>query len=142
MFTLPLAYIGVIYILVATSTTLSAITFVGIIVLSGIVVNNGIVLIDHINQLRREGQKPQDAIVQASSDRMRPVLITAITTIGGMMPMAISTGQGSEMRSPLAIAVIGGLYLLRHSFTLLIIPTIYSFVERISTKRARISPNK
>jgi HAE1 family hydrophobic/amphiphilic exporter-1 len=134
MFTLPLAYIGVIYILVATGTTLSAITFVGIIVLSGIVVNNGIVLIDHINQLRREGLISQDAIVQASSDRMRPVLITAITTIGGMMPMAISTGQGSEMRSPLAIAVIGGL-ITATFFTLLIIPTIYSLVERISYKK-------
>jgi len=100
------------------------------------VVNNGIVLIDHINQLRREGQKPQEAIVQASSDRMRPVLITAITTIGGMMPMAISTGQGSEMRSPLAIAVIGGL-ITATFFTLLIIPTIYSFVERISYKKSK-----
>jgi len=136
MFTLPLAYIGVIYMLVATGTTLSAISFVGIIVLSGIVVNNGIVLIDHINQLRREGLKPRDAIIQACSDRMRPVLITAITTIGGMMPMAVSTGQGSEMRSPLAIAVIGGL-ITATFFTLLIIPTIYSLVERISYKKSK-----
>ncbi|MBN2017590.1 MAG: efflux RND transporter permease subunit [Candidatus Cloacimonetes bacterium] len=134
MFTLPLAYIGVIYILVATGTTLSAITFVGIIVLSGIVVNNGIVLIDHINQLRKEGLSPQRSILQAGSDRMRPVLITAITTIGGMLPMAISTGQGSEMRSPIAIAVIGGL-ITATFFTLLIIPTIYSLVERISYKK-------
>jgi len=134
MFTLPLAYIGVIYILVATGTTLSVISFVGLIVLSGIVVNNGIVLIDHINQLRREGLDKKKSIIQACSDRMRPVLITAITTIGGMFPMAVSTGQGSEMRAPLAIAVIGGL-ITATFFTLLIIPLIYSLVERISFKK-------
>jgi len=134
MFTLPLAYIGVIYILVATGTTLNVISFVGLIVLSGIVVNNGIVLIDHINQLRREGLDKKKSITQACSDRMRPVLITAITTIGGMFPMAISTGQGAEMRAPLAIAVIGGL-ITATFFTLLIIPMIYSLIERISFKK-------
>ncbi len=133
MFTLPLAYIGVIFILLLTGTTLSAISFVGIIILSGIVVNNAIVLIDHINLLRRSGMDNHKAIIQAGSDRMRPVLITAITTIGGMFPMAISTGQGSEMRAPMAIAVIGGL-ITATFFTLVIIPTIYSIVERISYK--------
>jgi len=133
MFTLPLAYIGVIFILLLTGTTLSAISFVGIIILSGIVVNNAIVLIDHINLLRRSGMDNHKAIIQAGSDRMRPVLITAITTIGGMFPMAISTGQGSGMRAPLAIAVIGGL-ITATFFTLVIIPTIYTIIERISFK--------
>ncbi|MCK4359527.1 MAG: efflux RND transporter permease subunit [Candidatus Cloacimonetes bacterium] len=136
MFTLPLAYVGVIFILFITGSTLSAISFVGIIVLSGIVVNDGIVLIDHANQLRRKGLEPQKAIIQAGSDRMRPVLITSITTIGGMFPMAISTGQGSAMRAPMAIAVIGGL-ITATFFTLLIIPTIYSIVERISYKKKK-----
>ena len=136
MFTLPLAYVGVIFILFITGSTLSAISFVGIIVLSGIVVNDGIVLIDHANQLRRKGMEPQKAIIQAGSDRMRPVLITSITTIGGMFPMAISTGQGSAMRAPMAIAVIGGL-ITATFFTLLIIPTIYSIVERISYKKKK-----
>ena len=136
MFTLPLAYVGVIFILFITGATLSAISFVGIIVLSGIVVNDGIVLIDHANQLRRKGLEPHKAIIQAGSDRMRPVLITSITTIGGMFPMAISTGQGSAMRAPMAIAVIGGL-ITATFFTLLIIPTIYSIVERISYKKKK-----
>ncbi|MCK4339301.1 MAG: efflux RND transporter permease subunit, partial [Candidatus Cloacimonetes bacterium] len=127
MFTLPLAYVGVVFMLLITGTTLSAISFVGIIVLSGIVVNNGIVLIDHINLLRRSGMETHKAIIQGGSDRMRPVLITAITTIGGMLPMAVSTGQGSEMRAPLAIAVIGGL-ITATFFTLIIIPTIYTIV--------------
>ncbi|MBC8313271.1 MAG: efflux RND transporter permease subunit [Candidatus Cloacimonetes bacterium] len=134
MFTLPLAFIGVMLLIFITGTTFSVISFVGVIVLSGIVVNNGIVLIDHINQLRRNGMKSQKAIIQAGSDRIRPVLITAITTIGGMFPMAISAGQGSEMRSPLAIAVIGGL-ISATFFTLLVIPTIYSLVEKISYKK-------
>ena len=136
MFTLPLAYVGVIFMLLITGTTLSAISFVGIIVLSGIVVNNGIVLIDHINLLRRSGMETHEAIIQGGSDRMRPVLITAITTIGGMLPMAISKGQGSEMRAPLAIAVIGGL-ITATFFTLIIIPTIYTIVERISYKKKK-----
>jgi len=133
MFTVPLSLIGVIIILFTTGTTLSVPAFVGVIILSGIVVNNGIVLIDHTNQLRNEGIEKHKALIQAGADRMRPVLITAITTMGGMFPMAISKGQGSEMRSPMAIAVIGGL-LSATFFTLVLIPAIYSLVDKISYK--------
>ncbi len=136
MFTIPLSLIGVILILLVTGTTLSVPAFVGVIILSGIVVNNGIVLIDHTNQLRREGIEKHKALIQAGADRMRPVLITAITTMGGMLPMAISKGQGAEMRSPMAIAVIGGL-LSATFFTLVIIPAIYSLVDKISYKEER-----
>jgi HAE1 family hydrophobic/amphiphilic exporter-1 len=133
MFTLPLAIIGVVLIFLITGTTLSVLSIVGVILLSGIVVNNGIVLIDHTNHLRRQGLEKHQALIQAGGDRIRPVLITAITTIGGMLPMAISTSQGGEMRAPMAIAVIGGL-ITATFFTLLVIPTIYSIVDHISYK--------
>jgi len=133
MFTVPLSLIGVIVILFISGTSLSVPAFVGVIILSGIVVNNGIVLIDHTNQLRSEGIEKHKALIKAGADRMRPVLITAITTMGGMFPMAISSGQGAEMRAPMAIAVIGGL-LSATVFTLVIIPALYSLVDKISYK--------
>lgn len=133
MFTMPLAVIGVILAFFVTGTTLSVTAFIGIIILAGIVVNNGIVLVDHANQLRNKGIEKHQALLQAGQDRIRPVLITSITTIMGMLPMAISTGQGSEMRSPMAIAVIGGL-ISATFFTLLVVPSIYSIVDHISYK--------
>ena len=134
MFTMPLAVIGVMLILGVTGTTLSVVSFVGGIILAGIVVNNGIVLIDHINQLRMSGMVKYEAILQGGMDRLRPVLITAITTIGGMLPMAISSGEGSEMKSPMALTVIGGL-ISATFLTLIVIPIIYSVVAK---KKKRI----
>ncbi|HPR16942.1 MAG TPA: efflux RND transporter permease subunit [Candidatus Cloacimonadota bacterium] len=133
MFTMPLALIGVMIILGLTGTTLSVITFVGIIILAGIVVNNGIVLIDHMNQLRLAGMELKSAIIQAGKDRIRPVLITAITTLCGMLPMAISTGQGSQMKAPMALTVIGGL-ISATFLTLIVIPAIYSIVAKRDIK--------
>ncbi|NQV19582.1 MAG: efflux RND transporter permease subunit [Armatimonadetes bacterium] len=134
MFTMPLAVIGVMLILGITGTTLSVVSFVGGIILAGIVVNNGIVLIDHINQLRMSGMVKYEAILQGGMDRLRPVLITALTTIGGMLPMAISSGEGSEMKSPMALTVIGGL-ISATFLTLIVIPIIYSVVAK---KKKRI----
>jgi HAE1 family hydrophobic/amphiphilic exporter-1 len=102
---------------------------VGGIILAGIVVNNGIVLIDHINQLRMSGMVKYEAILQGGMDRLRPVLITALTTIGGMLPMAISSGEGSELKSPMALTVIGGL-ISATFLTLIVIPIIYSVVAK------------
>jgi HAE1 family hydrophobic/amphiphilic exporter-1 len=133
MFTMPLAVIGVMLILGITGTTLSVVSFVGGIILAGIVVNNGIVLIDHINQLRMSGMVKYEAILQGGMDRLRPVLITAITTIGGMLPMAISSGEGSELKSPMALTVIGGL-ISATFLTLIVIPVIYSIIAK-SKKR-------
>ncbi len=133
MFTMPLAFIGVMAMLLITGITLSVASFVGIIILSGIVVNNGIVLVDHINQLRNGGMEKHKAIVQAGSDRVRPVLITAITTMMGMLPMALSTGEGAELKVPMAATVIGGL-ISATFFTLFIIPTLYSLFDKISFK--------
>lgn len=133
MFTIPLAVIGVMFILGMTGTTLSVISFVGGIVLSGIVVNNGIVLIDHMNQLRTKGMQKRDAIIQAGKDRLRPVLITAITTMGGMLPMALSTQEGSELKAPMALTVIGGL-ISATFLTLILLPVVYSFIAKKKTR--------
>lgn len=141
MFTMPLAIIGVILALFITGTTLSIPAFIGIIILAGIVVNNGIVLIDRANQLINQGIEKHKALLQAGQDRIRPVLITSITTIMGMLPMAVSTGEGSEMRAPMAIAVIGGL-ISATFFTLLIVPSIYSIVDHISYKTEKKIMNK
>ena len=136
MFTLPLAYIGVVVGLAVTGKTMSVPAFMGLIILMGIVVNNGIVLIDYINRLRREGMEKLEAIVKASSIRLRPILITSITTICGMLPMALSTGEGSEMRSPMAVSVASGL-LFAMVFTLLVVPAAYSIIDAISSRISR-----
>ncbi|MCF7858525.1 MAG: efflux RND transporter permease subunit [Candidatus Cloacimonetes bacterium] len=129
MFTIPLAVIGVMMILALTGTTLSVVSFVGAIILSGIVVNNGIVLIDHMNQLRTKGMEKTAAIIQAGKDRLRPVLITAITTMMGMLPMALSTSEGSELKAPMALTVIGGL-ISATFLTLILLPVIYSIIAK------------
>jgi len=129
MFTIPLAVIGVMFILGVTGTTLSVVSFVGGIILSGIVVNNGIVLIDHMNQLRFKGLEKRDAIIQAGKDRLRPVLITAITTMMGMLPMALSTSEGSELKAPMALTVIGGL-ISATFLTLIFLPVVYSMIAK------------
>jgi HAE1 family hydrophobic/amphiphilic exporter-1 len=129
MFTMPLQIIGISLALFLTRNTLSVASFVGIIICSGIVTNNGIVLIDYVNQLRRKGMDKYEALIKAGNDRVRPVLITSVTTVIAMLPMAISQGQGSEMKSPMAITIIGGL-LSATFFTLVVIPVIYSLFDR------------
>lgn len=129
MIAVPLAIIGVIWAFVISGVTLSVITFIGIVMLLGIVVNNGIVLVDYTNLLRARGQSLMTAVVNAGMSRMRPVLMTALTTIFGMIPMAISTGLGSEIWSPLGITCIGGLF-VSTVITLILIPVIYVIFNR------------
>ncbi len=131
MFTIPLALIGVVLALLITGATLSLVSMIGFVMLGGIAVNNGIVMVDYINQLKRRGIEIKEAILQACTVRLRPVLITALTTIMGMVPMAMSTSAGSEMRAPMAITVIGGLTATT-LLTLFIIPIIYSLFDRVS----------
>lgn len=131
MFTVPLSLIGVVLAFLIAGKTLSLPSFMGFIMLSGIVVNNGIVLVDYTNQLRRRGMEMHDALLQAGVTRLRPILITSITTMLGMLPMAISTSEGAEMRAPMAITVIGGLF-MGTILTLIVIPVVYSMVDRIS----------
>ncbi len=126
----PLSIIGVILFLVVTGTSLSVMALVGIVMLVGIAVNNGIVLVDYINQLRKEGMELFEAVEEAGKTRMRPVLMTALTTILGMVPLAIELGSGAETWSPLARAVIGGL-LTSTLLTLIVIPVLYIVFERM-----------
>jgi len=138
MFTIPLAIVGVILALLISGQTVSLPALIGFIILGGIAVNNGIVMVDYINQLKRRGVDKKEAILQGCTVRLRPVLITAFTTIMGMLPMAMSTSQGSEMRAPMAIAVVGGL-VATTLLTLFVIPIIYSLFDRVSFKEKKVS---
>ncbi|MBM3284536.1 MAG: efflux RND transporter permease subunit, partial [Candidatus Aminicenantes bacterium] len=135
MFTIPLALVGVVLALLLSGQTVNLPVLIGFILLGGIAVNNGIVMIDYINQLRRQGLATAEAIVQGSVTRLRAVLLTALTTILGMMPMALSTSEGAEMRAPMAIAVVGGLTATTF-LTLFIIPIIYSLFEKASFRKS------
>ncbi|MBD3344670.1 MAG: MMPL family transporter [Chitinivibrionales bacterium] len=128
MSTMPLSIIGVVIILLITGKSLSVVAAIGIVILAGIVVNNGIVLVDYVNKLRREGMEIKDALIEAGRTRLRPVLITAGTTIFGMLPMALSRSEGSELRSPMALTVIGGLFSATF-FTLFIVPVAYLYFD-------------
>ncbi|MCI4445228.1 MAG: efflux RND transporter permease subunit, partial [Candidatus Aminicenantes bacterium] len=133
MFTLPLALIGVVLGLVVAGQSISLISLVGAIILAGVAVNNGIVMIDYINQLIRKGMDRRKAVVEGAVTRLRPVLLTALTTIIGTIPMAISKSSGSEMRSPIGVVMVGGLTVCTF-LTLFIIPIIYSLINKISFK--------
>jgi len=136
MFAIPLGVIGVILGLLVAGEAISLPALIGFILLAGIAVNNGIVMIDYINQLRRSGVETREAIISGAVTRLRAVLLTALTTILGMMPMAISRSEGSEFRSPMAITVMGGLTATTF-LTLFVIPIIYSLFEKVSYKKAK-----
>jgi HAE1 family hydrophobic/amphiphilic exporter-1 len=129
LFSIPLAAVGVALALWITGTSLSVIVFIGLIMLAGIVVNNAIVLVDLINQLRQRGMEQMSAIREAASLRLRPIMMTTLTTVLGLLPMAMGLGEGSEMRTPMAITVIGGL-LTSTMLTLLVVPVMYSLLDR------------
>ena len=129
MFTIPLAAVGTILALVITGTSVSVVVFIGLILLAGIVVNNAIVLIDRVNQLRATGLAKQEALYQGASQRLRPILMTTLTTVLGLLPMAVGVGEASELRTPLAITVIGGL-LVSTFLTLIVIPVVYDLIDR------------
>lgn len=129
MFTIPLALIGVVATLTLTGNSLSVVVFIGLIMLAGIVVNNAIVLIDYINQLRKKGMAKLEAIKEAGQARLRPILMTTLTTVIGLLPLALGLGEGAEVRAPMAITVIGGL-LVSTLLTLMVIPVVYSLVDR------------
>lgn len=129
MFSLPLAIIGVILGLFFTGYAFGITAFIGIIVLVGIVVNNAIVLIDYTNRLRSNGKSVDDALIEAGVTRLRPIMMTVLTTILGLLPLAVGTGEGTELQAPMAIAVIGGL-ITSTLLTLIIVPVLYSLFER------------
>ncbi|MDH4097775.1 MAG: efflux RND transporter permease subunit [Nitrospira sp.] len=128
MFAVPMGFPGVILILFLTDTTLSTTSMMGIIMMFGIVVSNGVLLVDYTNVLRRKGRPLLDAVVAASRTRLRPILMTSLATVFGLLPMAIGLGTGGETNAPLARAVVGGLS-VSTLLTLFLIPTVYVMLE-------------
>jgi len=129
IFTIPLAFIGAVFALWITGSKISVVVFIGSILLAGIVVNNAIVLIDLVNQLRSKGVEKMKAIVEGSYSRLRPIMMTMLTTTLALLPLAIGLGEGAEVRAPMAITVIGGLT-ISTLLTLIVIPVVYSLIDR------------
>ena len=129
LFTVPLAMVGVVLSLAVTRTDISVMVLLGAIILVGIVVNNAIVLVDYTNRLRRGGMSKRDALVRAGQVRFRPILMTTLTTVLGLIPLAVGWGEGSEVRAPMAITVMGGL-LFSTLLTLIFIPVAYELIDR------------
>ncbi|MEM6807768.1 MAG: efflux RND transporter permease subunit [Pseudomonadota bacterium] len=132
LFTIPLALVGAVLALFITGTTINVVAFIGVIMLAGIVVNNAIVLIDTINQMRNTGLARGQAIRDAARARLRPILMTTLTTALGLLPMALGFGEGAEVRTPMAITVIGGL-VTSTLLTLVVIPVVYDLLDREKT---------
>ncbi|MDH3525015.1 MAG: efflux RND transporter permease subunit [Acidobacteriota bacterium] len=137
LFSIPLAFFGTVATLAVLGISLSIVVFLGMIMLAGIVVNNAIVLVDYVNRLRRRGSELHEAVVTAGSIRLRPILMTTATTTLGLLPMALGLGDGAELRTPMAVAVISGL-VVSTLLTLFVVPVIYSIVE--STKARLVRP--
>jgi HAE1 family hydrophobic/amphiphilic exporter-1 len=134
MASIPFSFTGVILALVVTNTTLSVIAALGAIMLVGIVVKNAIVLVDYTNLMRDRDYELDEAIMRAGRSRLRPVIMTTATTILGMLPLALSQGEGSEIWRPMGISVIGGL-IISTGVTLVVVPVIYRYVVRKSERR-------
>ncbi|NMD03359.1 MAG: efflux RND transporter permease subunit, partial [Bacteroidales bacterium] len=127
----PLAGVGTILIFFLLGKTLNMMAYIGIIMLGGIAVNNAIILIDRINQLREDGFGKKAAIIAAGSQRIRPILMTSLTTILALLPLTIGFGESASLRSPMALAVIGGL-VSSTMLTLVVIPCVYWFLDSFS----------
>ncbi len=136
LFTIPLALVGAVLALLVTGSTISVVVFIGLILLVGLVVKNAIILIDKVNQLREEGVAKHQALIDGAHSRLRPIIMTTLTTLFGFLPLAIAMGEGAEVRSPMAITVIGGL-LVSTLLTLLVIPVVYDLLDRRSDEYYR-----
>jgi HAE1 family hydrophobic/amphiphilic exporter-1 len=135
MFTIPFAMSGVFIALWLTQTPLSIIALIGAIMLVGIVTKNGIVMVDYMNLLVERGSNVADAVIAGGKSRLRPVLMTSLTTILGMVPMAMGIGEGSETWQPMGISVVGGL-LVSTFLTLFIVPALYAMMEGRKERKA------
>jgi HAE1 family hydrophobic/amphiphilic exporter-1 len=138
---IPLAFVGVVAVLLFLDMPVSVIAFLGAIMLAGIVVNNAIVLVDYINQLKQRGYETAEAIELAGTVRLRPILMTTLTTVLGLIPMAMGLGDGAEIRQPMAVTVIAGLS-FSTVLTLVVIPTLYQLVDRWSGAANELSPSE
>lgn len=141
MFTIPLAFTGGLLALIVTGMDLSIIAMVGFVVLSGVVVNNGIVFVDSVNQMRIGGMSKKEALVETGRIRLRPILMTALTTILGMSTMAFATGMGAEMMQPMAVVIVGGL-LYSTLMTLFVVPVLYDLFNGEKMKAREIEMMK
>ena len=129
LFTIPLAMVGAVLALLLTRSPVSAVVFIGLILLVGLVVKNAIILIDKVNQLREHGVAKREALVEGARSRLRPIMMTTMCTLFGFLPLALAFGEGAEVRSPMAITVIGGL-LVSTLLTLVVIPVVYDLLDR------------
>jgi len=129
LFTIPLALVGAILALLVTRSTVSVVVFIGLILLVGLVVKNAIILIDKVNQAREAGMPKREALVEGARSRLRPIMMTTLCTLFGFLPLALAFGEGAEVRSPMAITVIGGL-LVSTLLTLVVIPVVYDLLDR------------
>lgn len=129
LFTIPLALVGAVLALLLTRSPVSIVVFIGLILLVGLVVKNAIILIDKVNQLREAGMAKGEAIVEGARSRLRPIMMTTACTLFGFLPLALAFGEGAEVRSPMAITVIGGL-LVSTLLTLVVIPVVYNLLDR------------
>ncbi|MDR1619020.1 MAG: efflux RND transporter permease subunit [Treponema sp.] len=134
IFTIPLSVIGIVAIYLITGEPFNILTAVGLLVLMGVIVNNGIVLVDYTNLLRKRGLSLHDACVEAAGNRLRPILMTTLTTILGLVPMAFFPGEGSELTAPIGKTVLGGLS-FGTLMTLFLMPTIYAIMNKRSDER-------
>lgn len=141
MFSIPLAATGSLFLLFITRTPISTPALIGAVMLVGIVVNNAIVLVDYINKLRERGMGIHEAILKAGPNRLRPILMTALTTILALIPMVFSTADGAEMQKPLAMMVMGGL-VSSTVLTLVVVPILYTYFDTLSVKISRIFHRK
>ncbi|MFC1623703.1 efflux RND transporter permease subunit [Candidatus Omnitrophota bacterium] len=139
MFTVPLSLMGVFVALFLTRTPISVVVMLGFIILGGIVVNNGIILIDGINRLRAKGVELIEAVIESSKTRLRPILMTTMTTVLGLLPLALGIAEGSELQSPMAITVMGGL-IVSTILTLFVIPSLYTIIASIIALRPVLKP--
>jgi HAE1 family hydrophobic/amphiphilic exporter-1 len=131
MFSVPFAIIGVLATMWLFGVTISVVSLIGFILLAGIVVNDAIVLVDYANQLRKQGMSKLEALAGAGRVRLRPILMTTATTVFGLLPMALGLGEGAELRTPMALTVIGGM-ITSTLLTLLVVPAVYAILDRRS----------
>jgi HAE1 family hydrophobic/amphiphilic exporter-1 len=131
LFTIPLALVGAVAALLLTRSPVSVVVFIGLILLVGLVVKNAIILIDKVNQLREVGVAKREALVEGARSRLRPIIMTTTCTLFGFLPLALALGEGAEVRSPMAVTVIGGL-LVSTLLTLVVIPVVYDLLDRRS----------
>jgi multidrug efflux pump subunit AcrB len=136
MLSLPLSLVGVAVALFATGDTLNIMSMIGLIMLMGLVTKNAILLVDFTNQARREGSPRNEALIRAGSTRLRPIVMTTLAMIFGMLPLALAIGAGAEMRAPMARAVIGGL-ITSTLLTLVVVPVVYTYLDDLKPETVR-----